>query len=109
MVVFGSSWVGNGIGAAADPYRVRPASESPAAPNPYVLNTGVVKQPAGGSSQEILTQLRAARDRQPAVAGKSAPNPTPCPHSMSFPDALPAALPAVSRPSAPGRPSVLLI
>ena len=63
MVGFGSSWVGNGIGSSDDPYRVRPASESPAAPNLYVLNTGVVKLPAGGSNEEILTQLRAARDR----------------------------------------------
>jgi hypothetical protein len=63
VVGFGSSWVGNGIGASADPYRVRPAFESPAAPNLYVLNTGVVKVPAGGSNQEILNQLRAARGR----------------------------------------------
>ncbi|HEX6465635.1 MAG TPA: hypothetical protein VFZ98_14335 [Vicinamibacterales bacterium] len=63
MVGFGSSWVGNGTGSPGDPYRVRPASESPAAPNPYVLNTGVVKLPAGGSNEEILNQLRAAHDR----------------------------------------------
>jgi hypothetical protein len=63
MVGFGSSWVGTGSGAAADPYRVRPALESPAAPNPYVLNAGVVKLSASGSYEEILKQLRAARDR----------------------------------------------
>lgn len=62
-VGFGSSWVGSGAGAAADPYRVRPASESPAAPNPYVLNSGVVKLTAGGSDGEILSQLRAAHSR----------------------------------------------
>jgi hypothetical protein len=28
-----------------------------------VLNTGVVKLPAGGSNDEILHQLRAARNR----------------------------------------------
>ena len=63
MVGFGSSWVGTGSGAPAEPYRVRPASESPAAPNPYVLNAGVVKLSASGSYEEILNQLRAARDR----------------------------------------------
>jgi hypothetical protein len=42
---------------------VRPASESPATPTPYVLNAGVVKLSAGGSYEEILNQLRAARDR----------------------------------------------
>ena len=63
MVGFGSSWVGTGNGAPAEPYRVRPASESPAAPNPYVLNAGVVKLSASGSYAEILNQLRAARDR----------------------------------------------
>jgi len=62
MVGFGSSWVGSGSGAP-EPYRVRPASESPAAPNPYVLNAGVVKLSAGGSYDEILKQLRAARDK----------------------------------------------
>ncbi len=63
MVGFGSSWVGNGTSAPGDPYRVHPASELPAAPSPYVLNTGVVKLPAGGSNEQILNQLRAARDR----------------------------------------------
>jgi hypothetical protein len=63
MVGFGSSWVGTGSGAPTEPYRVRPASESPAAPNPYVLNAGVVKLSASGSNEEILNQLRAARDR----------------------------------------------
>jgi hypothetical protein len=63
MVGFGSSWVGTGSDALAEPYRVRPASESPAAPNPYVLNAGVVKLSSSGSYEEILNQLRAARDR----------------------------------------------
>jgi hypothetical protein len=63
MVGFGSSWVGTGSAALAEPYRVRPASESPATPTPYVLNAGVVKLSAGGSYEEILNQLRAARDR----------------------------------------------
>ena len=63
MVGFGSTWVGTGSGAPAEPYRVRPASESPTAPNPYVLNAGVVKLSASGSHEEILNQLRAARDR----------------------------------------------
>jgi len=63
MVGFGSSWVGRGSGAPAEPYRVRPASESPAAPNSYVLNAGVVKMPAGASNDEILNQLRASRNK----------------------------------------------
>jgi hypothetical protein len=63
MVGFGSSWVGTGSGAPTEPYRVRAASESPAAPNQYVLNAGVVKLSASGSYEEILNQLRAARDR----------------------------------------------
>ena len=62
-VGFASSWVGNGAGAAADPYRVRPASESPAAPNAYVLNAGVVKLPPGGSNAEVVNQLRSARGK----------------------------------------------
>lgn len=62
-VGFGSSWVGTGSGAPTEPYRVRPASESPAAPNLYVLNAGVVKLSANGSHDEILNELRAARDR----------------------------------------------
>jgi hypothetical protein len=63
MVGFGSSWVGTGSGAPTEPYRVRPASESPATPSQYVLNAGVVKLSASGSNEEILNQLRAARDR----------------------------------------------
>jgi hypothetical protein len=67
MVGFGSSWVGTGGGAPTEPYRVRSASESPAAPNQYVLNAGVVKLSASGSYsgsyEEILNHLRAARDR----------------------------------------------
>jgi hypothetical protein len=63
MVGFGSSWVGSSSGTPTEPYRVRPASESPATPNPYVLNAGVVKLSANGSYEEILKQLRAARDR----------------------------------------------
>ncbi len=63
MVGFASSWVGNGPGAQSDPYRVRPASESPTAASPYVLNAGVVKLTAGATNDEILSQLRAARDR----------------------------------------------
>jgi hypothetical protein len=62
-VGFGSSWVGTGSGAPTEPYRVRPASEPPAAPTPYVLNAGVVKLSAPGSHEDILSQLRAARDR----------------------------------------------
>ena len=62
-VGFGSSWVGTGRGAPTEPYRVRPASESPAAPSPYVLNAGVVKLSANGSYEDILKQLRAARDK----------------------------------------------
>jgi hypothetical protein len=63
MVGFGSSWVGTGSGAPPEPYRVRPASESPGVPNQYVLNAGVVKLSASGSYEEILNQLRSARDR----------------------------------------------
>ena len=63
MVGFGSSWVGTGTGAATEPYRVHPASEPAAAPNQYVLNAGVVKLSSSGSYEEILNQLRAARDR----------------------------------------------
>ena len=59
-VGFGSSWIGAGT---ADPYRVRPASESPSAPNPYVLNAGVLKLHAGGSNDDILKELRAGRDK----------------------------------------------
>jgi len=62
-VGFGSSWVGTGSGAPNEPYRVRPASEPPAAPNPYILNAGVVKLSANGSYEDVLTQLRAARDK----------------------------------------------
>jgi hypothetical protein len=64
-VGFGSSWVGNGIGIGGpdDPYRVRPASESPSAPSPYVLNAGVVKLHAGGSNDDILKALLAAREK----------------------------------------------
>jgi len=63
MVGFASTWVGSGNGASTEPYRVRPASESPTAPNPYVLNAGVVKLSASGSYEEILNQLRAARGK----------------------------------------------
>lgn len=61
-VGFGSSWVGT-VSAAPEAYRVRPASEPPAAPNPYVLNAGVVKLSANGSHEDILSQLRAARGK----------------------------------------------
>lgn len=63
MVGFGSSWVATGSGAPTEAYRVRPVSESPAAPSPYVLNAGVVRLSANGSYEEILNQLRAARDK----------------------------------------------
>lgn len=62
-VGFGSSWVGAGRGAPTEAYRVRPAAEPPAAPNPYVLNAGVVKLSAKGSYEDVLKQLRAARDK----------------------------------------------
>jgi len=62
-VGFGSSWVGTGSGAPTEPYRVRPASEPPAAANPYILNAGVVKLSANGSYEDVLKQLRAARDK----------------------------------------------
>lgn len=62
-VGFASSWVGSDISASVDPYRVRPLSEPPAAPNAYVLNAGVVQLHAGGSSDEILNQLRAAHEK----------------------------------------------
>ena len=62
-VGFASSWVGNSGGGAADAYRVRPASEPPAAPNAYVLNAGVVKLSSGGSNANILNELRAAHGK----------------------------------------------
>lgn len=64
-VGFASSWIEShiSIGGPDDPYRVRPASEVPSAPNQYVLNTGVVQLRSGGSDEEILNHLRAARGK----------------------------------------------
>jgi hypothetical protein len=43
--------------------RVRPASETPAAPAAYVTNAGIVKLSAGGSHAAIVKHLRAALGR----------------------------------------------